>query len=296
MKSDYLLNFMLVGAAKSGTTTIADCLEQHPDVFMASMKEPNYFSNVSILINSKEDYCALFKNHKGEKAVGEASSSYLFIPETAKNIYSELGKIKIIISLRNPVTRAFSNWNHVKQHKKMETLPFKEALEMEETRYQNRQGLDWWPGLMYFRTGLYHDQVERYFNQFGQDNVFVLIFERFITDPYRWCKQLYRFLEVDPDFTPQIDQVNKSHEPRFQFLYDFVSPPPKLLLEIYNQLPGTLKTTIYEIISKLHRANRKDTSTSNRIPEDLSNQLLEKYLPDINKLENLLGYKINEWY
>ena len=77
--NDINVNFMLVGAAKSGSSTLASGLSQHPDVYISTMKEPHFFSGIDSLVNTTEDYLALYNEHKNEKAIGEASTSYLFI-------------------------------------------------------------------------------------------------------------------------------------------------------------------------------------------------------------------------
>jgi len=137
-------NLLIVGAAKSGTTSLHNYLKQHPDIFMSDHKEPHFFINNEIGTNripkgiSKfDDYIALFKNSESYKYRGESSAMYLQFPDISiKNINKYLNdNVKIIIMLRNPIERAFSGYQHVKRYNVMETLDFEEAIKECENRY-----------------------------------------------------------------------------------------------------------------------------------------------------------------
>jgi len=290
------INFLIVGAARSGSTTLYDYLKIHPDIYLPDLKEPHFFSGVSPMINTKEEYIGIFNNYQGESAVGEASTSYLFVPSTAKNIFDNLGKIKIIIILRNPVDRAYSTWLQSHDHRDIENLSFEDALKMEESRYQNRHELYFWPSVMYFRAGLYFEQVNRYINTFGKENIYVLIFEEFIKNPIFYCKRIYSFLNVNDSYTPPIMIKNKYSKPRIQFLYDFISPPPKLFLSLYKKFPNKIRQYIYLLVSKIHKANRNDAVKKQPLSTDTRKELQNKYYENIKKLEELLERDLSIWY
>lgn len=126
-------NFLIIGAAKSGTTSLYDYLQQHPEVAMSRHKEPHYFSrrvvgkNEAVFVSNKqadplldlqgkkpkldlsaENYLRNFCHVENEKAIGEASVSYLAVPGVAELIRNEYPEIKIIAILRDPVERAYS--------------------------------------------------------------------------------------------------------------------------------------------------------------------------------------------
>ena len=111
-----LPNFFIVGAAKSGTTSLAEYLKQHPEIFMSEFKEPHYFlpegAMASNYYGTWDNYMSLFKDVRNEKAIGEASTGYLYYPESARMIINRIPDAKIIISLRNPVEMAFSLYQH----------------------------------------------------------------------------------------------------------------------------------------------------------------------------------------
>ena len=122
MEKGRLPNFFIVGAAKAGTTSLYYYLKQHPEIFMSPVKEPNFFcyhEAIEVInffrfkeddISTLDDYLALFRKVNKEKAIGEASTQYLFFPSTAHNIKKMIPHAKMIILLRDPVSRAFSSY------------------------------------------------------------------------------------------------------------------------------------------------------------------------------------------
>jgi hypothetical protein len=295
-KNHLPVNFLIVGAARSGTTTLYDAIKQHPEIFMPEMKEPDFFSGVSNHVNNYEQYLAIFNKRKGERVVGEASTSYLFIPGTTERIIRYLGEIKIIIMLRNPADRAFSNWKMEKRYQSRENLSFVDALEEEEERYRNRVNIRNWYTLMYFRKGLYYSQVKRYLDVFGESNVHVIIFEEFIKDQKENYSNVLEFLGVDPDFLPILEAKNVAFEPRWTWLYNLLGTPPQFIVSIYQKLPMFIKAFMYRILSGIHRRNRKAPSTDEKLPETLKKNMMQRYYPDIMLLETLLGKDLSIWY
>ena len=173
-----LPNFLIVGAAKCGTSSLHNYLNQHPDVYMPSyneqgmkVKEPRFL--IKNLVKDRlhngiwnlESYQALFNHVVNEKAIGESTVLYLYYyNEAIKNIKKYLGDdVKIIIMLRNPVDRAFSAYTHVSRSMK-ELLSFEEALKIEKNRLENDIVLT--PMVMYKNMGLYHDMVKAYIDNF----------------------------------------------------------------------------------------------------------------------------------
>ena len=106
-----LPNFLVIGAAKAGTTTVYQYLKQHPQVYMSPRKEPHFFSKNGTKdypIPTLEDYQALFQEASDEIAIGEASTSYLTHPQTAERIQYHIPHAKLIAILRDPANRTYS--------------------------------------------------------------------------------------------------------------------------------------------------------------------------------------------
>lgn len=172
-------NFFIVGAAKAGTTSMYEYLEQHPDVYMATLKEPHWFSRVAPNpsrrvrpVTSEEEYARLFDGWRGERAVGEASPSYLWDEEAPRRIKQAVPEARIIVLLREPVSRAFSHYL-MDVYDGRQSLPFHEALKEDHANPEK----GWGVSNLYVDLGLYCEQLRRYFECFGRENVLVLFFE-----------------------------------------------------------------------------------------------------------------------
>lgn len=202
-----LPNFFIVGAPKAGTTSLHAYLKRHPEVFMSVRKEPHYFSrfrvdpafdNFRLPIRDSREYQELFGGSGGYKAVGEASSSYLSDINAATRIRAEVPNAKIIISLRNPVQRAYSHYL-MECREGREARSFQEALAADQARAEKGWGIS----VQYVELGLYSDQVERYIRLFGRSNVLIVLFEDLSRDTAAVMQEVARFLDIDPALFPE---------------------------------------------------------------------------------------------
>ena len=197
-----LPNLLIVGAAKSGTTSLHNYLKQHSDIFMSDHKEPHFFVNNEIGTNripngiSKyDDYIALFKNSESYKYRGESSTMYLQFPDISiKNINKYLNDdVKIIIMLRNPIERAFSGYQHVKRYNVMENLDFEDAIKQCENRYFINTNFT--PSSRYINIGLYYTMVKKFKDNFGE-NMHIVIYDDFIADTQNELSKIFSFLNI----------------------------------------------------------------------------------------------------
>ena len=280
-------NFFIVGAAKAGTTSLHAYLSQHPDVFMSALKEPHYFSSFELqpkfdnyipVIRNAHEYQDLFKGSEGHKAVGEASPSYLCDSEAPSRIKAAVPGAKIIISLRNPVQRAFSHYL-MEYHAGRETLPFAEALEADESQAEK----GWGASFQYVELGLYADQVERYLNEFGQENVLVIVFEELIRDTPDVMQNIARFLDIDPSGYPDsaFDVVH----------FPFEASRGRLAHALLRCRPIRVAAKQW-IPQKFRRSFRNRflyrKSPKPKLDEDIRWELVERFAPDLRRLEQLL--------
>ena len=172
-----LPNFLIIGAMKSGTTALYYYLAQHPQVYMSPVKEPNFFcsegqASREDTVARLETYQGLFKDVSDEKVIGEASHCYLYEPEAAVRIQQYLPDAKFVAVLRDPVDRAYSHFLHMVRNGTEPLTDFAQALREEEVgAHRERSPQD------YIGRGLYYDQLKRYFDTFGQDQVRVYLYE-----------------------------------------------------------------------------------------------------------------------
>jgi Sulfotransferase domain len=192
-------NLFLVGVVRGGTTSLWAYLDQHPEIFMASVKEPHFFTNASPTLapTYKEEraYLDLFAGAQ-EAVRGEASASYFADSASPIAIKRVSPEAKILVSLREPVERAYSHYWHQLTFGK-ETRSFAEAVQ-EDLAGKRREGLDG-----YVRRGFYSEQLQRYLDTFGR-SVHVVFLEEMTQDPVRVMRGVFAFLGVEPAVADQL--------------------------------------------------------------------------------------------
>lgn len=208
-------NLFIVGAARSGTTSIWNYLKKHPNVFMPHdelYKEPSYFTEYRGG-KSLQGYLHLF-SEAGEqnKWIGEASVAYLTDPLSSKQIFDFNPKSKIIIILRRPWERAYSLYNWMVQDGYEYLAPFERALKAEEERSRQPKS-NWYKpnyywGYLYYGSGLYYQQIKRFLTLF-RDQVLVLNYEELKAEPNKTCSKICSFLEINP-FSWTNEKLNPS--------------------------------------------------------------------------------------
>jgi hypothetical protein len=232
-------DFVVIGAAKSGTTSIYQYLLQHPGIAMARLKEARYLGyqgalpayrgygrrgqllmrrNASSMPKDAKAYQKLFSHASAGQRTGESSPAYLYEPFAGRNMYSTAPKVRLIAILRNPLERAYSSYLHMRRED-AEPLNFLDALRQEKHRIRNNAGLPW----RYISLGRYAEQLRRYYDVFPQHQLLVIVYEELRADPIGVCQQIFRHIGVDDQFRPNVTRAyNVSGEPRHPFLYSIL--------------------------------------------------------------------------
>ena len=297
LKDEVRPNFLIVGAARSGTTSLYYWLKQHPEVFMPDIKEPSYFVH-GYGISDWRKYLSLFEPGRGKKVIGEASTAYLAAPESPRWIRDVLGNIKIIILLRNPIERAYSLycWMVMEGYEWLPT--FEKALEEEDRRFQDepfrRSNPEYFWDYMYFRSGLYYDQVKRYIETFGSNSVKTFLFEDLTRSPEKLYSDVCRFLEVSDNYHPHFIPQNPSKIPRFIRLQYLFRQAPKLVPKLPGVFRKVSRPVIWRLVPLMMSLNKKAGCRVEISPE-LRNRLREMYREEILRLSELIGRDLSEW-
>ncbi len=293
-------DFFIVGAPKCGTTAMYNYLRQHPDIFMPDRKEPHFFGSDLYspwYIRDINTYLSLFKDVKDKKRVGEASVWYLYSKRAAYEIKEFNPDAQIIIMLRNPVDMMYSLHAQRVYNGSEDILDFEEALNAEEER---KKGLRMppHPGLvcaMFYREAArFTEQVKRYLDVFGRENVHIIIYDDFKNNTATVYKETLRFLGVDEDFTPDLKVINPSKIVISGFLRDFLQMPPdfaRLLVKIFIPFRGVRQ----RIIERLKRWNTVYKPRPPMNPE-LRKRLILEFEPEISELGRLIGRDLSMWY
>jgi hypothetical protein len=267
-----LPNFLVVGAMRSGTTSLARSLGSHPDVFMAPGKEVHFFDRKFEL--GLDWYKLEFAGVTTERAVGEATQTYMYNEEAVRRMAEALPGCRLIAILRDPVERAYSHYWHNRARGK-ETLGFGEAVEAEPERLAS-------PGLRdqfsYLDRGRYLGQLQRLCEYFPRDALLVLVFEDFRDSSADVYQRVCRFLEVDDSFRPPIlgDRLNK-----------FVMFRSVGLRNRTRRLRPRLRNA-------LGRWNARDSSYP-PMPPEVRTELVGRFEEENAALASWLGRELSAW-
>lgn len=212
-----LPNFLIIGANKAGTTSLAYYCNQHPEIFISAVKEPMFFTSSRVgasRAESKlaepyfsftlEEYSSLFSGT--EKSVrGEASTAYLANPECALWIKKILPHVKLIAVLRNPLDRAFSSYKMYRGNG-IEQRTFEEAV-LHEIEFGTK-GIS--QGRHYLKLGLYGAQLTLFKKYFPDEQLLICDYERLNADSVAFLKDIFNFLGVGQFIPPKLDRKNTS--------------------------------------------------------------------------------------
>lgn len=294
-----LPDFLLIGAAKSGTTTLFEYLNTHPEVFVPAKKELFYFSFgnkqpnytnanfLSMLTWKTKDYVREFEFVE-DKIIGECSTSYLYTSnktiENIKSLYGERAKdLKIIVILRNPADRAFSHYTHLVRNG-LEKLSFEEAIDQENI--QARKNEIW--GFDYLEYGNYATQLEAFMLAFAKVKVF--LFED-LKKPKELLEELNSFLELKAPFQPtEMKTFNPSGIPKYKRTLSMLRN--KKLKRFINKL-APKKLTFR--LKALRDQWMSKTMTRVQMNTETKTELAAHYSSEIDNLAKLLNRSLDHW-
>lgn len=299
-------NFLIIGAGKSGTTSLYYYLKQHPQLFMSEVKEPNFFAlEGKKLLMAEEDkdeinffpwavtdlagYQNLFRNAKPGYLKGESSTMYLYMDQAPEKIKSYVPEVKMIGIFRQPAERLYSRYLHLARDNRMSAEDLKQVFDKSSL---------WWKRNDLVQEGFYFRHLSRYYDLFPKENIKVFLYEDLIKSPAETIKSIYSFLGVETDFMP--DTKMKFNESGIikNKLYDRLVGRNSLIKNaIKKTLPGIFQKAkssyaIKNIVNKLRKANLErppfDPAMKKRITDEI-------YKEDILKFQNLIQRDLEHW-
>lgn len=202
---DFNLSFVGIGASKCGTTWIARCLAEHPEVCMSEPKEPNFFNDQMMFTprgtsNYKKGYSWYkkhFKNSEGKKLT-EFSVEYFSDPVVPKRIAKDFPDIKIVLSLRSQIDRLYSGFYHFKKSERAYRRDYPKLLEKEEITFEDFiENVD-----AFMDSGYYTKHLKRWYKHFPKKNIQVLIYDDMKKDRLKFIKKVFKHLDLDDKFVP----------------------------------------------------------------------------------------------
>lgn len=286
-------NFFIVGAPRCGTTAMFNYLKAHPDIAMATYKEPHYFGSDLVGLRFElfrgrlEQYLSLFSHAKHEKMVGEASVYYLFSHKAAAEIHAFDPSAKIIIMLRSPIEVLESFYEQVRFTGDM-SFPSFEAMWYEVAAYRNHPTVESRKRFLSGEGVRFSEQVARYLSIFDHAQVHIIIYDDFKRVTSQSYRDTLAFLGVDTGFQPEFKVINARQKARFPLLRRILSS--KRLIQVGTRIPA-LALPIYRLLKVL---NSTPTHWP-MIPADLLDLLKAELRPDVEALSALVNRDLTHW-
>ncbi len=302
-----LPNFLIIGAINSGTTALYYFLRKHPQIYMSPIKETNYFAfdgerldlevaditNIDkmkkISISNIEDYYKLFQDVSTEKAIGEASPSYISSPGAAQRIQKCIPNAKIVAILRHPVDICYSTMSRYSGGYEgaieylVETLSQTDCSQNKLLRSAISQGL-------------YYNKIQSYFDKFNPEKIKILLYEDLQNHPKDLIRDILKFLNVDEDFVPDTNQIyNKSGQTKSKILDKILRSsaiaPLKKIVKLY--FPQRMQLYLAGLQHRLHSRNMISRP---QLPLDIRRKIIQNYYrEDILNLQDLIQRDLSRW-
>ena len=292
---------ILLGAPKAGTTSFYFYLRQHPGLFFPDNKEPSFFAfKGKDLQNYKwpssmrlsesttttiESYEALFKSARKDQIRGDASTIYLSSADAPANIRLLAPNATMIAILRNPIDRAYSNFNHFREDGFEPIADFISACNMEESRKRE----NWYPSFFYLQNGMYAEQIKRYKSLFSDSQLKWFLYEDLL-DPQKMLSEVFELLGLSTNVKIDTNAwYNRSGSRKLGFLYNSVRQNHS----IKDRAKGLISA------EKWHALKRAWDDVLLQKPKSLTTEtrygLVNYYRQDIMEVSELINRDLSSW-
>jgi hypothetical protein len=285
MNEGSLPDFVVLGPQKCATTWIYRCLEEHPEVFVPETDSIHYFD-----MNYRKGekwYQNCFAQHDGEPIVGEETPSYIRDEVVPERIAQDVPDAKLIISVRNPMDRAYSHYWHEKSKGKL-SFAFEEVFENYDL-FQN-----------WVVPGFYHRHIRRFLEEFPEEQVKLVFFDDLVEDDEAFISDVFEFVGADPDYTPSFvdERVNEARDK-----LDF-----ETINRVYHRAFDFVQTNfpqpVKNILHPLHTAYKRGIvgtfggkdEYEKGMDANVRRRLEELYVEEIRLLEAHTGRDFSHWF
>ena len=272
-------------------------LAEHPDVFMAK-KEIHYFgSDLKLKERLTESaYLDLFEQATGKKIIGEASVWYLYSKTAAKEIKQFSPGAKILIMLRNPVDFIHSLHSQHLFDSNETVQDFETAINLDAERKKGNKlpfSLDFFELPSYIESALFAEQVKRYYDVFGKENVKVILYDDFVKDTAGTIADTHHFLGLENINTGNLKVNNPNKQTRFFFFHQMIKNPPEKLRKVMRTILP-FKALRYYIMLYLLRWNVRFKKRA-EMSEELRLRLKKVFAGDIRLLGEIINRDLSAW-
>lgn len=291
-------NYFIVGAHKCATTFMAEHLRLHPEVFMTEPKEPHHFARdicpeISRFIGLHE-YQSLFRGVRDEKAIGEASTWYLYSEVAAAAIHRVNPEARIIIMLRNPTDFLHALHSELIFDRHESITDFECAINSD---YHSRRAAGipmtslFECGFEYRKSAMFCHQIERYLSRFGRDRVHFVLLDDVKASPAAAYEAVLQFLEVDPSFKPEFTITNANKRIRAPMLVDAMYSKSWLKMRLARSLPLPLRRRILDFLLGV----ATEEAPREPMPTEMRRRLMRDYENEVRALAKLIDRDLSSW-
>jgi hypothetical protein len=283
-----LPNFFVIGSARCGTTLLHGLLGQHPQIYFGPTKEPSFFCRRPHQVTDAVGYLREFDGVTDEIAVGEASHAYLTDPDTPRLLNSFFPDARLVVIVRNPADRARALYLLMRSLGWEPAATFERALALEGRRFERQRvpmnGLESFWMFMYFRSGLFGEQIARWLEHYPRRQIHVITLYDLVSRPDDVLGGVHDFLGVDRLPAPHVERVNASQGVRW-FPLKFVER--QLVHRLWNR--GVPLTAPIE--GQLRQFNDTPVPAYDPVTRAV---LSERYRPDLERFAELTGVDVLE--
>jgi hypothetical protein len=270
------VGFMIIGAQKSGTTSLAWQLSKHPEVCFCRIKEPAYFNRTENWRGGLDEYHALYSPRPGQ-LLGEASTMYTFLPEwkdTHRRLHDYNPQLKLIYIMRDPVERIVSHYSFRHVRARVRVSPA-DAIATDPT---------------YIDRSRYAMQLRPYLDLFGRAQILPLVFEEYIKQPTAALEHVARFLGIDATVVSTLDTSARGKTAGEPVLADNARRMRRTALGriAARYLPSSVK-------SRLRSAFSRRIESNIEFPDPLRASLWRELEPEVQELERIVGRPLDVW-
>ena len=271
MSAPRLPSFVIIGAAKAATTWLGSNLQLHPGVFMPG-PEPHFFSRE--FERGISWYATWFQGAGEGQAVGEKSADYLAHPAAAGRMRAALPEARLVVQLRNPVERAYSDYCMLFRRGEVGGNPAR-YLDAQHARRGR-----------FLQDGLYGQHLSRYFDVFPRDQIMCVVYDDLKQNPAQIFSAVCRHVGVDPQAASMsASRVKDKETPML----------PLALRRLLRPLKGVAAPLRENAMFSAGRALLARPVRYPPLPRELRERLAEYYADDIQALERLLGRNLSCW-
>lgn len=287
-----LPDFLIAGVPKAGTTALHTALRQHPDLFLSTIKEPKFFltdgpppghggpgdaETYREHVWRRADYEALFAEAPPGTLTGESTPFYLYDLAAQRRIHATIPDVKLIVTLRDPVERAHSNWTHLWSAGLEPIGDLVRACEAEQRRIADGWGHFW----HYVGLGRYGEQLAHLFSLFPREQVLIFRYRDLVDRPVATLDRICAFLGVRQGLLTEVPRENVTAHPA-------TGARHLLLSSLRRRLPAALAGSFEGLLQ--HRgAARRPLSWEQR------QRLLPYFTDDIRLLQRVTEEDYSDW-